>query len=113
MVAIQGWYLLSNTLFGMSGYFMALGIAESWNPVSVFPVAASLLFADAIGLVAVISHPGVGQGAGGHCNTAALPAALRSPRTLPEGPNDTYRSPNAVKAGVIWGMSDKAHRHLP
>jgi hypothetical protein len=32
---------------------------------------------------------------------------------LTEGPNNTYRTPNAVKAGVIWGMSDQANRHLP
>jgi uncharacterized membrane protein YbhN (UPF0104 family) len=60
MIAIHGLYLISNLLFGLAGYFIAIGIDLSLDLTLVVPITATMLLSDTIGFFAFFVPGGVG-----------------------------------------------------
>lgn len=60
MVLMHGLYLVSNLLFGLAGYFVALGIGLPHNLSLVIPIAGSMLLSDTLGFFAFVVPGGIG-----------------------------------------------------
>jgi hypothetical protein len=59
-LAIHGLFLSSNILFGISGYFVAMGIGMEHDPALLVPIAGSMLLSDTIGFLAFAMPGGIG-----------------------------------------------------
>lgn len=60
MIKIHGLYLISNLLFGIAGYFVAVGLGLPQDFMLVLPIAASMLLSDTIGFFAFVVPGGIG-----------------------------------------------------
>lgn len=60
IIIFQFLYLLVNAIFGLTGYFSALGLGFSLAFQEVFAIAASLIIGDLIGFIILIAPGGLG-----------------------------------------------------
>jgi hypothetical protein len=60
MIQVHGLYLGSNLMFGLAGYFVALGIGLNHDLSLLIPIAGSMLLSDTIGLFAFVVPGGIG-----------------------------------------------------
>ncbi len=87
LIWIQTVVLLSNMLFGLSGYTAILGINYCLPVNMVFPISAAVLFSDLLGFVVIIAPGGLGvregalyfllAGVSGKQTALLLPLVLR------------------------------------
>lgn len=60
MLSVHALYLTSNILFGVAGYFVAIGIGLPHDITLLVPIIASMLLSDTIGFLSIVVPGGVG-----------------------------------------------------
>lgn len=60
VIMFQFVYLLANAIFGITGYFLALGLGFSFGFNDIFAISASLIISDMIGFIILIAPGGLG-----------------------------------------------------
>lgn len=60
MIRAHGLNLLSNLLYGISGYFVAVGIGMPGNLSLVIPISAAMLLSDTVGFFVFLAPGGIG-----------------------------------------------------
>jgi uncharacterized membrane protein YbhN (UPF0104 family) len=60
IIMFQFVYLLANAIFGITGYFLALGLGFSVGFNDIFAISASLIISDMIGFIILIVPGGLG-----------------------------------------------------
>jgi hypothetical protein len=60
IILFQFMFLLVNAIFGLTGYFLALGLSFSVGLNDIFVISASLIISDMIGFIILIVPGGLG-----------------------------------------------------